>query len=258
MEKLASHPLAARSERGEWLREAEQACASLFNAASSLEWVERSLAIAVPAITSAEQLLDWYVANKLHLLEFRVAEVFARLEAVDDPLLHEAGFNFVMKSPAGLRYRVRQFLHTLDQKLADFVRSDPQKFMYGPRSAIRIIPDLLRTGKRAANRRVWVLVMDGMRYDTWDAVVRPLLMEHFEVVDGQDRPYFSLLPSKTDIARRGLLAGSLGKDWKNYFAKPTKDERVLAAPCCACPGSFQAGLREQGRLRNRRRDHRGS
>ncbi len=78
-------------------------------------------------------------------------------------------------------------------------------------------------------KRVWVLVMDGMRYDTWDSVIRPLLMEHFEVVGGLDRAYFSLLPSKTDIARRGLLAAALGKDWKNYFNSPTKDERILAA-----------------------------
>jgi hypothetical protein len=60
-------------------------------------------------------------------------------------------------------------------------------------------------------------------------------MEHFEVVDGQDRPYFSLLPSKTDIARRGLLAGSLGTDWKNYLARPTKDEPVLAAQALGVP-----------------------
>ena len=63
----------------------------------------------------------------------------------------------------------------------------------------------------------------------WDLVVRPLLAEHFEVVDGKDRPYFSLLPSKTDIARRGLLAANLGKDWKDYFDRPAKAERVLAA-----------------------------
>jgi len=120
-------------------------------------------------------------------------------------------------------------LNALDRKLADFVRQDVHKFMYGTRSAIRIIPDLLRSRKRAANRRIWVLVMDGMRYDTWDAVVRPLLVDYFEVVDGLDRAYFSLLPSKTDIARRGLLAANLGKDWKNYLGKPTKDERLLAA-----------------------------
>ena len=59
--------------------------------------------------------------------------------------------------------------------------------------------------------------MDGMRYDTWDAVIRPLLTEHFQVVSGLDRAYFSLLPSKTDIARRGLLAAAIGKDWKNYY-----------------------------------------
>jgi hypothetical protein len=227
--KLASHPLINRAERGDFLSEVEHQAASLLGAAIALEYVERSLTIAIPTFTSPEQLLDWYVDKKIHLLEFRAAEAFARLESVDDPNLHEAGFKFVMKAPAGLRYRVRQFLDTMDTQLAAFIQTDPQKFMYGARSAIRIIPDLLRTGKKGPKRRVWLLVMDGMRYDTWDAVVRPLLTDHFEVVGGHDRPYFSLLPSKTDIARRGLLAASLGKDWKNYFAKPTKDERLVAA-----------------------------
>jgi hypothetical protein len=227
--QLAGHALLTRLDGGESLEEADRCCASLLSAASNLDWVERSLATAVPVFTTPEQLLDWYIANRLHLLEFRVAEAFARLEAVDDSTLHDTGFEFVMKRPDSLRHRVRRFLNQLDRRLADFVKADPAKFASGPRSAIRIIPDVLRSGRRAANRRIWILVMDGMRYDTWDAVVRPLLMEHFEVVDRQDRPYFSLLPSKTDIARRGLLAAYLGKDWKNYFGKPTKDERILAA-----------------------------
>jgi hypothetical protein len=229
VEKLVSHSLVIRAEREEILTQPEQQCASLIRAALGLESVEQSLTIQIPAFTSPEQLLDWYVGKKLHLLEFRVADAFARLEAVDDSALHEEGFNFVMKAPAGLRHRVRLFLDALDKQLAALIQADLQKFLYGPRSAIRILPDLLRTGRKGTKQRIWVLVMDGMRYDTWEAVVRPLLMEHFEVVDSLDRPYFSLLPSKTDIARRGLLAANLGKDWKNYFAKPTKDERVLAA-----------------------------
>jgi hypothetical protein len=191
--------------------------------------VELTLRVPVPKFATAEDLLDWYVANGIHLLEFHVADAFAKLETANDAGLQSSGFTFAMGYPNGLRYRVRAFLNRLDLELAQFVAVDPNKFMYGPRSAIRIIPNLLRRGKLPPSKRIWVLVMDGMRYDTWDAVVRPLLMQHFEVVGGHDRPYFSLLPSKTDIARRGLLAANLGKDWKDYYQRPTKDERILAA-----------------------------
>ncbi len=108
-----------------------------------------------------------------------------------------------MRSPEGLRYRVRRYTDALDRRLATFIRTDLHAFQFGKSSAIRLLPDLLPTGRRLAGKRVWILVMDGMRYDTWDAVVRPLLTDHFEVVNGLDRAYFSLLPSKTDIAGPG-------------------------------------------------------
>jgi len=37
--------------------------------------------------------------------------------------------------------------------------------------------------------RVWVLVFDGMRFDTWEQVVRPLLAEFFQV---EDKPEWHL------------------------------------------------------------------
>lgn len=233
--QLGEQPLLAAYERGEPLQPAERTCAALMSAARQLDMVERALAEPPPTFSGPEELLDWYVAQGRHLLEYRTADAFAKLEMVDDSELHTAGHGFIMQSPSGLRYRVRQYLNGLDGQLAAFVRADLNKFQTGSRSAMRIIPDVVRGGGRARNRRVWVLVMDGMRYDTWEAVVRPLLTEHFEVVDGQDRPYLSLLPSKTDIARRGLLAGALGRDWKDGAGRPTKDERKLAGRALGVP-----------------------
>jgi hypothetical protein len=227
--RLPQHALLTRYERREQLLPAEEACAIMMKAAVDLRQVEDAIQQAPPPLATADNLLDWYVQSGHHALELRATEVFARLEAVDDPALHSAAYGFLMSPPNGLRYRVREFLNQLDRTLADFLRADPTKFMRGPRSAIRILPDLVRGRRLPPKARVWILVMDGMRYDTWDLVVRPLLAEHFEVVDGKDRPYFSLIPSKTDIARRGLLAANLGKDWKDYFNKPVKAERVLAA-----------------------------
>jgi hypothetical protein len=233
---IVSQPIVQRLAHGETLSPEERTYAALAAAAAELCWVEDAIVQGPAEFAAAEELLDWYVGNGRHLLEYRVAEAFARIETVDDPELHEAGHEFVMKGPESLRHRVRRYLDALDRRLADFVRQNPSAFLAGKRSALRIIPELLRTGGRMRNRRVWVLVMDGMRYDTWDAVIRPLVTEHFEVVSGIDRAYFSLLPSKTDIARRGLLAAALGKDWKNYKGYTTKDERILAARALGVAG----------------------
>ena len=151
----------------------------------------------------------------------------------------------------GLHYRVREFLSRLDRMLADFRAEIRQDSCVDREAQFRILPDLVRGRRLPPKARVRILVMDGMRYDTWDMVVRPLLAEHFEVVDGKDRPYFSLLPSKTDVARRGLLAANLGKDWKDYFGKPAKAERTLARRGA---GTRQRGLVGANRLHYRCRD----
>lgn len=229
VDALEGHPLLRWRPSQPALTPADSAIAAFFTAALDFAAVESLLTTSVPAFERPEQLLDWYVANRLYMLDYRVADALAKLQSVDDAELQGPAFAYVMNAPDGLRFRVRELLNKLDEQLARFVAADPQKFMYGPRSAIKIIPNVLRRTQRRDGERVWVLVMDGMRYDTWDAVVRPLLVEHFEVVGQQDRAFFSLLPSKTDIARRGLLAAGLGRDWKNFFQRPTKDERVLAA-----------------------------
>jgi hypothetical protein len=75
--------------------------------------------------------------------------------------------------------------------------------------------------------RVWILIFDGMRWDTWHEVVRPVLSEHFEI--SSEKAYFSVLPSFTDIARVSLLAGQLPSAWKDYRGETTNDHNILAA-----------------------------
>ncbi len=66
-----------------------------------------------------------------------------------------------------------------------------------------------------------------MRWDTWSEVVRPILSEHFQV--SNDKGYYSVLPSFTDIARVSLLAGQLPFNWKDYRGQATGDHNILAA-----------------------------
>ena len=97
------------------------------------------------------------------------------------------------------------------------------------RSALRILPDLVPTGRRLTGKRVWILVMDGMRYDTWDAVVRPLLGPIISRWSPASTGPTSASCRARRTSRSGLLAAGLAKDWKNHSGYPTKDERVLAA-----------------------------
>ena len=51
-----------------------------------------------------------------------------------------------------------------------------------------------------------VFVFDGMRYDIWDELVRPVFEERLEII--ADYPATSLLPSETHISRKAIFAGS--------------------------------------------------
>jgi hypothetical protein len=51
-----------------------------------------------------------------------------------------------------------------------------------------------------------VLVFDGMRYDIWDELLRPTLLEKMEVIE--EFPASSILPSETHVSRWAIAAGS--------------------------------------------------
>ena len=51
-----------------------------------------------------------------------------------------------------------------------------------------------------------VFVFDGMRYDIWDELVRPIFEDRMEVL--ADYPASSLLPSETHISRKAIFAGT--------------------------------------------------
>jgi hypothetical protein len=51
-----------------------------------------------------------------------------------------------------------------------------------------------------------VFVFDGMRYDIWDELVRPIFEDRMEIV--ADYPAVSLLPTETHISRKSIFAGT--------------------------------------------------
>jgi PglZ domain len=51
-----------------------------------------------------------------------------------------------------------------------------------------------------------VLVFDGMRYDIWDELLRPMLLEKMEII--QEFPASAILPSETHVSRWAIAAGT--------------------------------------------------
>jgi hypothetical protein len=201
----------------------------------ALRRAEAGVAVPLPNFPHADALLDWYVQNGQHLLELEISQAAHCLAEFDDDDLIQRGQQYLFgmdelrPTPESLKGRVVERLEQLDQALAGFVRPDPEKFCRGARNVRGLLRAKIDVKQIAADTlpgRVWVLVFDGMRLDTWERIVRPLLAVDFKV---DDQPYYCVLPSYTEIARTGLLAGGVPSEWKGFKGTFSQDESQLFA-----------------------------
>ena len=236
VELLSKHPVMTTATENLSSRGVQ--CLALIRFARAIRRVEQGLSTNPPLFANADAVLDWYLEHGQHLLELELARAFHDIEESGDGDLGQAARNYLFggqddlaPGTGSLKDRVRTRLDQLDRSLATFVLADPEGFAKGPRSTLGLLKRLI--GDRVAkitlgddNGRAWVLLFDGMRFDTWEAVVQPLLAEHFGL---QGQSSFCVLPSYTQIARTSLFAGCLPSSWLGYKGAATKDEATLVA-----------------------------
>jgi hypothetical protein len=216
---------------------ARQCCAAL-NLLLRLNRIEQRLAEMVPAFPHADALLDWFAGKGQHLLELELARAHHDLQEcgdADEELQAKGqaylfgGHDELSPTPSSLKGRVLARLRHLDEMLAAFVRTAAENFGHGSKSVRGFLRSKIDIGKVSTGTlpgRLWVLVFDGMRFDTWDAVVKPLFAESFGI---EDAPYFCVLPSYTEFARKSLLAGVLPTEWKGFKGNFSDSESQLFA-----------------------------
>lgn len=232
---LSSHPVIKTDDVD--LTNRHQQCQAAARLAGRIYDIELRLSEAVPTFRHAEHLLDWYVQAGHHLLELETARALHDRLECDHEGLSDAAGGYLLNSEdeaapgdGSLAARVRQRLDALDAFLAKLIKSAPEKFASGPRSIVHFIKEEVGNELRHiltgdSERRIWVLLFDGMRYDTWEAVVQPLLGEHFQIT-GQAR--FCTIPSYTEFARRSVFAGAPPADWASEKASSRTEPRLLA------------------------------
>jgi hypothetical protein len=233
---LASHPV-LKADFGDQVGRRRQ-CLAAARLAQGIQEIESRLGASVPPFPNADGLLDWYVNTGHHRLELELARASHDLHACDDDEISKSGHAYLCgtgdettPSQGSLGLRVRHRLDGLDATLAKFVQSDPAKLANDARSILGFLKseldgELMPILSGDSDRRVWVLIFDGMRYDTWEDVVQPLLGEHF-TISGDAR--FCVLPSYTLFARTSLLAGATASAWAANKAATSRDEAALFA-----------------------------
>ncbi|MBI4318415.1 MAG: PglZ domain-containing protein [Chloroflexi bacterium] len=77
-------------------------------------------------------------------------------------------------------------------------------------SEVRLTSQFIRRCLKAhwdpEKEKAVVLIFDGLRYDIWDELLKPILLDRLEIVE--DLPASSLLPTETHITRKAISAGT--------------------------------------------------
>ena len=176
-------------------------------------------------------LLDWYEKTQAYRLELALAKSNRHLRIVSDQNLK----NSLVEWLGILKGEIFGFLEKADLNLADLIAKDIKGYFSHPRLSVNVLRDfILKKGIKPSDKsRIWILIFDGMRLDTWNEVIKPILSSKFEI--SEEKLYLCPLPSHTDVARISLLAGNLPLKWEDYQGDRTSDHNILASKLLGLP-----------------------
>jgi hypothetical protein len=94
----------------------------------------------------------------------------------------------------------RRFQEMIAAQYPTWIRSDTETVL-----TCQFLRRCLKPHWDPQREKAVILIFDGMRYDIWDELLRPMMMDRLEIV--ADLPAVSLLPSETHITRKAISAG---------------------------------------------------
>ncbi|OQB75414.1 MAG: PglZ domain protein [Deltaproteobacteria bacterium ADurb.Bin135] len=184
-------------------------------------WFVRTLSKPLKTTEGFFKLIEAYHNHGFHLLELTLAEINETIRLLKDESLSEALKPFLEQ----IEHQVVSVIDAFDQALAKNITADLSSYTHFSHLNTQTLRNLIQTGIHH-EERVWIIVLDGLRLDSWDRVVWPQLSEFFDV-EGEEQLYLSTLPSYTDISRVAFFAGKLPAFWKDYYNNPTTDHNIL-------------------------------
>lgn len=153
------------------------ALASLFDELAIINRLRHEL---VPAEADLATLLDWYVEKGIYDLEYAHARASHQALYLSNGALRKR----VERYLKFLQKELREYLEKADQALARWIAADWPRYVGHPRLSTHVLWDTIvkRRLTPTSEACAWIVVFDGMRWDTWARHVRPRLLERFELV----------------------------------------------------------------------------
>jgi len=191
-------------------------------------------------LSTLDNLVKWYVQGHYYDLEYAHARAIMFSAKIKEESLRSHIQTILDK----LREQLRDYLDRADHVLAKQIQLNPHAYSTSPELSPNILRDFVERARLTPTDTacLWFIVFDGMRFDTWEAVVKPRLQQVFEIK--KEKAYLCPLPSWTSIARTSITAGRTPDLWKGYHNNFTYNQALLAGKFFGLPeNQYQQKLR---------------
>jgi hypothetical protein len=184
--------------------------------------VQARLGEPVPEGGSLSDYLSEYTESDDHRLELLIALARKDIDALADEHLIRRVDDFLslLEKDVGAR------LDKIDVSVAKIIEKDPAAFRNHPHNSSKFLRSVA-SRLRNPRQKLFVWLFDGMRWDTWVEVVRPVLEQGFRVEE--QTPLLTPVPSYTGFARTSFFAGAYPDSWRGMRGGYTSSEGELAA-----------------------------
>jgi hypothetical protein len=215
-----------RREAAVWsnLKEAYALAAELPPLRGVLAEAARNLPMRRPAELTFEEFRALWNDRKLNRLEYFLSALERRTDSgtmlprqeEDLPRAFTTALASVRKRVREITEETRRQLLEVNRRFQDLVKARYPTWIAND-GEVYLTSQFLRRCLKAhwdpATEKAVVLVFDGMRYDIWDELLKPMLLDRMEVI--AELPASALLPSETHVSRWALAAGAAPDTYYN-------------------------------------------
>jgi hypothetical protein len=218
-ERLSSKNLVDRRPSQTWshLKQAYELTTELIGLKEQLRLANRNLGVLKPSQLDVAYFTDHWNNKRLNRIEYFLS-ILERLldsgEFLPRPerelpanfgtalvRIRDRVHELAVECQKGLDQFNARYQELIQLQYASWVRTDAPVVLTS-----QFLRRCLKPNWDPKNEKAVVLVFDGMRYDIWDELLRPMLEDRMELVSEFDA--ISILPSETHITRKALAAGT--------------------------------------------------
>ena len=219
------------------LKEAYVLAGKIQHLRDELNSVMKNLRVLKPDQLSFERFVKWWNYKKINRLEYFVSALERLVYSGDFlprgedelPSAFSNALARIRKQVSSLSQDVHKNLDELNARFQEMVVKVYPSWITGE-TDVRLTSQFLRRCLKPhwdpQTENAVVFIFDGMRYDIWDELLRPMFEDRMEVL--REYPASALLPSETHISRKAITAGTFPDEFDTHSGEDKLLKKGLA------------------------------